>query len=116
MVGKEYDERHPLNVYGQTKYEGELAVQTLNRYFIVRIAWVSVSYTHLSGINETGYNFANIVNKENLMPDIFNQIGDYFNKLPYGNYTLLAPASFKIGSYYTCLLYTSNKRKTSSSE
>lgn len=54
-----------------------------------------------SGINETGYNFANIVNKENLMPDIFNQIGDYFNKLPYGNYTLLAPASFKIGSYYT---------------
>ena len=37
---KEYDERHPLNVYGQTKYEGELAIQTLNRYFIVRIAWV----------------------------------------------------------------------------
>ena len=37
---KEYDERHPLNVYGPTKYEGELAVQTLNRYFIVRIAWV----------------------------------------------------------------------------
>lgn len=35
------DERHPLNVYGQTKYEGELAVQnTLEKYFIVRIAWV----------------------------------------------------------------------------
>lgn len=35
------DERHPLNVYGQTKYEGELAVeQNLNKYFIVRIAWV----------------------------------------------------------------------------
>lgn len=35
------DERHPLNVYGQTKYEGELAVQnTLDKYFIVRIAWV----------------------------------------------------------------------------
>ena len=31
----------PLNVYGQTKLEGELAVsQTLDRYFIVRIAWV----------------------------------------------------------------------------
>lgn len=27
------DERHPLNVYGQTKYEGELAVQnTLEKY------------------------------------------------------------------------------------
>lgn len=35
------DERHPLNVYGQTKYEGELAVQELlEKYFIVRIAWV----------------------------------------------------------------------------
>lgn len=31
----------PLNVYGQTKLEGELAVaETLSRYFIVRIAWV----------------------------------------------------------------------------
>lgn len=35
------DERTPLNVYGQTKYEGELAVQnTLDKFFIVRIAWV----------------------------------------------------------------------------
>lgn len=35
------DERHPLNVYGQTKYEGELAVEELSdKYFIVRIAWV----------------------------------------------------------------------------
>ena len=31
----------PLNVYGQTKLEGELAVaNTLSKYFIVRIAWV----------------------------------------------------------------------------
>ena len=31
----------PLNVYGQTKLEGELAVsQTLDKFFIVRIAWV----------------------------------------------------------------------------
>lgn len=31
----------PLNVYGQTKLEGELAVsETLSKYFIVRIAWV----------------------------------------------------------------------------
>ena len=35
---KEYS---PLNVYGQTKLEGELAVsETLDKYFIVRIAWV----------------------------------------------------------------------------
>ena len=31
----------PLNVYGQTKLEGELAVAgTLRKFFIVRIAWV----------------------------------------------------------------------------
>ena len=31
----------PMNVYGQTKLEGELAVaNTLSKYFIVRIAWV----------------------------------------------------------------------------
>ena len=44
----EYDERHPLNVYGQTKYEGELAVEKLKKHFIVRIAWVF-------GVN--GHNF-----------------------------------------------------------
>lgn len=31
----------PINVYGQSKLDGELAVaQTLEKYFIVRIAWV----------------------------------------------------------------------------
>ena len=38
----------PLNVYGQTKLEGELAVSnTLEKYFIVRIAWAF----GLNGIN-----------------------------------------------------------------
>ena len=32
---------HPLNVYGETKLQGELAVsEMLERFFIVRIAWV----------------------------------------------------------------------------
>ena len=45
------DERSPLNVYGQTKYEGELAVEnSLEKYFILRIAWVF-------GVN--GKNFIN---------------------------------------------------------
>lgn len=35
------EERNPLNVYGQTKYEGELAVERdVEKFFIVRIAWV----------------------------------------------------------------------------
>lgn len=43
------DPVHPLNVYGQTKWEGEEAVRhILQRYFIVRISWV---------IGEHGNNF-----------------------------------------------------------
>ncbi|WP_026893228.1 dTDP-4-dehydrorhamnose reductase [Lacrimispora aerotolerans] len=35
------DVREPLNIYGQTKYEGELLVEeTLDKFFTVRIAWV----------------------------------------------------------------------------
>lgn len=35
------DPRNPLNVYGESKYQGELAVEEyLEKYFIVRIAWV----------------------------------------------------------------------------
>lgn len=35
------DHRDPLNVYGMTKYEGEIAIEELlERYFTVRIAWV----------------------------------------------------------------------------
>ena len=35
------DRRDPLNVYGLTKYEGELAIEELlEKYFTVRIAWV----------------------------------------------------------------------------
>lgn len=37
---KEYDHRKPLNVYGLTKYEGELAVETYEKHFIIRISWV----------------------------------------------------------------------------
>ena len=34
------DERHPLNVYGQSKYEGELAVEELvEKFFTVRIRY-----------------------------------------------------------------------------
>lgn len=35
------DEREPLNAYGESKYQGELAVeQRLEKFFTVRIAWV----------------------------------------------------------------------------
>ncbi len=49
------DERDPLNVYGDSKYQGELAVTNhTDKYFIVRISWVF-------GIN--GKNFINTMLK-----------------------------------------------------
>ncbi len=61
----------PLNVYGQTKLEGELAVaNTLDKYFIVRIAWVF-------GLN--GNNFIktmlNLSKKYNTLRVVNDQIG-----------------------------------------
>lgn len=61
----------PLNVYGQTKLEGELAVaNTLDKYFIVRIAWVF-------GLN--GNNFIktmlNIGKKYDTLRVVHDQIG-----------------------------------------
>ena len=57
----------PLNVYGQTKLEGELAVaNTLEKYFIVRIAWVF-------GVN--GKNFIKTmlnVGKKNMIPFVLS--------------------------------------------
>ena len=35
------DRKHPLNVYGRTKLEGEIIVESLlTKYFIVRVSWV----------------------------------------------------------------------------
>ena len=57
----------PLNVYGQTKLEGELAVsETLDKYFIVRIAWVF-------GKNGKGLSF-------DMLDDFTSKYGVDFNK------------------------------------
>ena len=69
------DERDPQSVYGQTKYEGELAVQnTLEKYFIVRIAWVF-------GIN--GKNFIKTMLKLAETRDTLNVVNDQFGSPTY---------------------------------
>lgn len=65
------DSRSPINVYGQTKYEGELAVEKyLEHYYIVRIAWVF-------GVN--GKNFIktmlNLGKKQSDLTVVNDQIG-----------------------------------------
>lgn len=61
----------PLNVYGQTKLDGELAVSSiLDKYFIVRIAWVF-------GLN--GKNFiktmVNVAKNHDEVRVVYDQIG-----------------------------------------
>lgn len=61
----------PLNVYGQTKYEGECAVKRiLDKYFIVRIAWV---------FGKNGHNFIktmlNVGKKHKSLKVVNDQIG-----------------------------------------
>jgi dTDP-4-dehydrorhamnose reductase len=69
------DERNPVSVYGRTKYEGELAVQnTLDKYFIVRIAWVF-------GIN--GKNFVKTMLKLSENHDRITVVNDQFGSPTY---------------------------------
>jgi len=69
------DEREPQSVYGQTKYEGELAVQnTLDKYFIVRIAWVF-------GVN--GKNFIRTMLNLSQKYDTIRVVNDQFGSPTY---------------------------------
>lgn len=69
------DEKNPQSVYGQTKYEGELAVQKLlDKYFIVRIAWVF-------GIN--GKNFVKTMLKLAEDHDTIRVVNDQFGSPTY---------------------------------
>lgn len=65
----------PKSVYGQTKYEGEIAVQeTLDKYFIVRIAWVF-------GIN--GKNFVKTMLNLSKNHDTLTVVNDQFGSPTY---------------------------------
>ncbi len=69
------DEKAPQSVYGQTKYEGELAVQELlEKYFIVRIAWVF-------GVN--GKNFVRTMLKLSENHDTITVVNDQFGSPTY---------------------------------
>lgn len=44
-----------------------------------------------SGITKTGYSLKTIMKNDKMMPNIMVDIGDYFNSLEYGNYSLVLP-------------------------
>ncbi len=69
------DKAAPQSVYGQTKYEGELAVQNiLDKFFIVRIAWVF-------GIN--GKNFVKTMLNLSKKFDTLRVVNDQFGSPTY---------------------------------
>lgn len=72
---KPEDACDPQSVYGQTKYEGELAVrEILDKYFIVRIAWVF-------GIN--GKNFVRTMLNLAKTHDTIRVVNDQFGSPTY---------------------------------
>ena len=65
----------PLNVYGETKLAGELAVsETLDKYFIVRIAWV---------FGKNGKNFIKTMLKLSETHDELNVVDDQIGSPTY---------------------------------
>lgn len=64
----EEDIPNPINVYGKTKYEGEVYVQKLlDKYYIVRISWV---------FGENGNNFIDTMLRLSKERDSLNVIND----------------------------------------
>lgn len=69
------DERTPLNIYGQTKYEGEVAItDILDKYFVIRIAWVF-------GVN--GKNFIKAVLNKAKTTDTLTVVNDQYGSPTY---------------------------------
>ncbi len=86
----------PLNVYGQTKLEGELAVsQTLDKYFIVRIAWV---------FGKNGNNFIktmlNVGKKYDTLRVVMDQVGTPTYTLDLSRLLVDMAESEKYGYYH----------------
>lgn len=92
------DPTHPLNVYGQTKWEGEEAVRrVLQKYFIVRISWV---------FGEHGNNFVKTMLRLGKTRREVSVVADQFGAPTYT--ADLAPLLYdmmmteKYGTYHAC--------------
>lgn len=92
------DPPHPLNVYGQTKWEGEEAVRhILQKYFIVRISWV---------FGEHGNNFVKAMLRLGKTRKEISVVADQFGAPTYT--ADLAPLlcdmilTEKYGTYHAC--------------
>ncbi len=89
------DPKNPLSEYGKTKYEGELVVLELTKYFIIRISWVF-------GIN--GHNFIKTMLKlaetRNELNVVCDQIGSPTYTFDLAKLVLDMIVSDKYGTYH----------------
>lgn len=85
----------PQSVYGQTKYEGELAVQDYAKHFIVRIAWIF-------GIN--GHNFVKtmlgVANGREVVSVVDDQFGSPTYTVDLAKFLVDLAESDKYGTYH----------------
>lgn len=71
----EEDIANPINIYGKTKYEGELYIQNLlEKYYIVRVSWV---------FGENGNNFIDNMIKLSKNKSVLNIINDQIGSPTY---------------------------------
>ena len=97
----------PLNVYGQTKLEGELAVSgTLDKYFIVRIAWVfGVNGKNVGKTHDT----VRVVNDQIGTPtytfDLARLLVDMIETDKYGYYHATNEGGYISWYDFTCEIY-----------
>ena len=52
------------------------------------------------GMTPIGYSKETVLNNDKMLPNSIVEVGDYFNKLPYGNYKLLSSAKIPYKSTY----------------
>lgn len=111
----------PLNVYGQTKLEGELAVsQTLEKYYIVRIAWVfglngKNFIKTMLGLSEK-YDTIRVVNDQIGTPtytyDLARLLVDMVESEKYGYYHATNEGGYISWYDFTCEIFRQANRAT----
>ena len=111
----------PLNVYGQSKLAGELAVrELLDRYFIVRIAWVFGKHGKnfvqtMLRVGKT-HDAVRVVNDQigtpTYTPDLARLLADMIQTDKYGVYHATNEGGFISWYDFTCEIYRQAGLKT----
>lgn len=89
--------RYTMNLISTLIIVGTMAFVYINRGLIA-------TYTEAgSGMSSQGYSFKRLKNlNTNMVPAIVDEVGEYFNSLPYGNYRVYIPDYFTYDGVQMC--------------